>query len=450
MNFKTHNHINAKTTKRFKLYKSGKLWLVAGVTFCSFVGSAIINDQIAHADTVTVAKTATTVTRTTVSADSKTSNDSASSDTVSTTANKVANTASNIAHQPNSATTNLNTSQAATATSSTTTKAASSILSQADSETANSNTSQAVTATSSAATEAVSSAANQTGQKVSSSNNKSHEATAHTTSAASGSINQVSSTAIKSATSTENTNKATSVASNAAKHQATTTKKADLNLTTVTASTPETDVWTIGDTTRPRVDVVDVASYQSAMTQSDYNKLKAAGVKTVIIKTTEGTGYTNPVALAQAKMANAAGLNVDFYHYATFNTADTAQMEATNMANFLVKNNVSKKVLLFADMEDAKTYTVNATANLNTFWSVLNALGYTNHGVYTSNTYLYRDAVIKTVGQSRVWRAQYPYTPSANNLWNTDDGVGNSQAPPSYHQAPTILDILTLVSVITV
>ena len=423
MNLRTNNPLNSERAVHYKLYKSGKLWLVAGVTFCSFVGSAIINDQIAHADTVTVAKTATTVTRTTVSADSKTSNDSTQADTVSTTANKVAKTTSNIAHQPNSATNSLNTSQAATATSSTTTKAASSILSQADSETANSNTSQAVTATSSATTEAVSSAANQTGQKVSSSNNKSHEAKAHTTSAASGSISQVSNTAVKSAASTENTNKATSVASSAVNRQATTTKKSDINLTTVTASTPETDVWTIGDTTRPRVDVVDVASYQSAMTQSDYNKLKAAGVKTVIIKTTEGTGYTNPVALAQAKMANAAGLNVDFYHYATFNTADTAQMEATNMANFLVKNNVSKKVLLFADMEDAKTYIVNATANLNTFWSVLNALGYTNHGVYTSNTYLYRDAVIKTVGQSRVWRAQYPYTPSANNLWNTDDGA---------------------------
>lgn len=423
MNLRTNNPLNSERAVHYKLYKSGKLWLVAGVTFCSFVGSAIINDQIAHADTVTVAKTATIVTRTTVSADSKTSNDSTQADTVSTTANKVAKTTSNIAHQPNSATNSLNTSQAATATSSTTTKAASSILSQADSETANSNTSQAVTATSSATTEAVSSAANQTGQKVSSSNNKSHEAKAHTTSAASGSISQVSNTAVKSAASTENTNKATSVASSAVNRQATTTKKADINLITVTASTPETDVWTIGDTTRPRVDVVDVASYQSAMTQSDYNKLKAAGVKTVIIKTTEGTGYTNPVALAQAKMANAAGLNVDFYHYATFNTADTAQMEATNMANFLVKNNVSKKVLLFADMEDAKTYTVNATANLNTFWSVLNALGYTNHGVYTSNTYLYRDAVIKTVGQSRVWRAQYPYTPSANNLWNTDDGA---------------------------
>ncbi|MCB4209327.1 SH3 domain-containing protein [Lactiplantibacillus plantarum] len=159
------------------------------------------------------------------------------------------------------------------------------------------------------------------------------------------------------------------------------------------------------------------------MTQSDFNKLKAAGVKTVIVKSTEGTDYTNPAALNQAKMANKAGLNVDFYHYATFSTADAAKSEATNMAGFLVKNNVSTKVLLFADMEDSSSYSVNATANLNAFWSTLDSFGYKNHGVYTSNSYLYRDAVVKTVGQSRVWRAQYPYTPSANNLWNTKDGA---------------------------
>ncbi|WP_432224772.1 SH3 domain-containing protein [Lactiplantibacillus argentoratensis] len=166
-----------------------------------------------------------------------------------------------------------------------------------------------------------------------------------------------------------------------------------------------------------------MASYQSTMTQSDFNKLKAAGVKTVIVKSTEGTDYTNPAALNQAKMANKAGLNVDFYHYATFSTADAAKSEATNMAGFLVKNNVSTKVLLFADMEDSSSYSVNATANLNAFWSTLDSFGYKNHGVYTSNSYLYRDAVVKTVGQSRVWRAQYPYTPSANNLWNTKDGA---------------------------
>lgn len=241
------------------------------------------------------------------------------------------------------------------------------------------------------------------------SNSQSSETTAIGTSTSS---NQVTRTATK----------ATSAASSIISQQLR-TKKASFNLMTVSASTPATDVWSIGDTTRPRVDVVDVASYQSTMTQSDYNKLKSAGVKTIIIKATEGTGYTNPAALVQARMANTAGLNVDFYHYATFSTADSARAEATYLGNLLVNNNVSKKILLFADMEDAKTYTVNATANLNTFWSVLNTLGYTNHGVYTSTTYLYRDAVIKTVGQPRVWRAQYPYSPSNTNLWNTDDGA---------------------------
>ncbi|MGA3519932.1 GH25 family lysozyme [Lactiplantibacillus plantarum] len=170
-----------------------------------------------------------------------------------------------------------------------------------------------------------------------------------------------------------------------------------LPLLITAATTSSTDVWTIGDTTRPRVDVVDVASYQSTMTQSDFNKLKAAGVKTVIVKSTEGTDYTNPAALNQAKMANKAGLNVDFYHYATFSTADAAKSEATNMAGFLVKNNVSTKVLLFADMEDSSSYSVNATANLNAFWSTLDSFGYKNHGVYTSNSYLYRDAVVKNL-----------------------------------------------------
>ena len=148
--------------------------------------------------------------------------------------------------------------------------------------------------------------------------------------------------------------------------------------------------------------MVDVSSYQSAMTQADYNKLKLAGVKTVIVKATEGENYTNQAAVNQAKMANKAGINVDFYHYATFDNSAAAQAEASNMGRFLTNNKVSRKVLLFADMEDTTTYSVNATANLNAFWAVLNALGYTNHGVYTSNTYLYRDAVIKTVGQSRV------------------------------------------------
>lgn len=315
-------------------------------------------------------------------------------------------TSSRATTQVTSAATTKTISQAATASSSTAT-------SQSTSAASSAATSQATKTSSSVATSASSTATSQA------------TSVATSTAATSQASRTATSTAASAASSTA-TVKAATTTSSAVSSTATTATKATAKVAAVAytaAATETTDVWTIGDTTRPRVDVVDVASYQSTMTQSDFNKLKAAGVKTVIVKSTEGTDYTNPAALTQAQMANKAGLNVDFYHYATFSTADAAKSEATNMAGFLVKNSVSTKVLLFADMEDTASYSVNATANLNTFWSTLDSYGYTNHGVYTSNSYLYRDAVVKTVGQSRVWRAQYPYTPSADNLWNTGDGA---------------------------
>ncbi|RDF80577.1 glycoside hydrolase family 25, partial [Lactiplantibacillus plantarum] len=399
MNFKSQNPIDASQSERFKLYKSGKLWLVAGLTFFSFLGGSVLNNTNVHADVTTATTTSSSAASTASSASVATS--SAASDATT----KATSVSSSAATQVTSAATTKTTSQAATASSSAATSQSTS--------TASSSTSQATKSASSAATSTSAKATSQATSVTSS--------TATTTQ-----VSRTASSTAASAASSTATVKAVTPASSTVSSAATTATKATAKVAAVAytaATTSSTDVWTIGDTTRPRVDVVDVASYQSTMTQSDFNKLKAAGVKTVIVKSTEGTDYTNPAALNQAKMANKAGLNVDFYHYATFSTADAAKSEATNMAGFLVKNNVSTKVLLFADMEDSSSYSVNATANLNAFWSTLDSFGYKNHGVYTSNSYLYRNAVVKTVGQSRVWRAQYPYTPSANNLWNTNDGA---------------------------
>ncbi|WP_249646658.1 SH3 domain-containing protein [Lactiplantibacillus plantarum] len=399
MNFKSQNPIDASQSERFKLYKSGKLWLVAGLTFFSFLGGSVLNNTNVHADVTTATTTSSSAASTASSASVATS--SAASDATT----KATSVSSSATTQVTSAATTKTTSQAATASSSAATSQSTS--------TASSSTSQATKTASSAAASTSATATSQATSVVSS--------TATTTQ-----VSRTASSTAASAVSSTATVKAVKAASSTVSSAATTATKATAKVAAVAytaATTSSTDVWTIGDTTRPRVDVVDVASYQSTMTQSDFNKLKAAGVKTVIVKSTEGTDYTNPAALNQAKMANKAGLNVDFYHYATFSTADAAKSEATNMAGFLVKNNVSTKVLLFADMEDSSSYSVNATANLNAFWSTLDSFGYKNHGVYTSNSYLYRDAVVKTVGQSRVWRAQYPYTPSANNLWNTNDGA---------------------------
>lgn len=183
------------------------------------------------------------------------------------------------------------------------------------------------------------------------------------------------------------------------------------NVAVSLAATPTPDHFNIGDSNYTRADAVDLSSYQSWLTQADFNKLKQLGVKTAIVKVTQGTGYVNPAASKQIEYARKAGLNVAVYHYATFDNASAGHAEGQHAANTMQNFGLSKDTLIFADMEDKSTYSVNAQANLNSFWSALSANGFTNHAVYTGGSYLYRDAVIATVGRDRTWIAQYPYTP---------------------------------------
>ncbi|WP_237755702.1 MULTISPECIES: GW dipeptide domain-containing protein [Lacticaseibacillus] len=180
--------------------------------------------------------------------------------------------------------------------------------------------------------------------------------------------------------------------------------------------------FTIGDTTVPRVDTVDVASYQSGMTQANYNKLKELGVKAVIVKASEGSFYRNPYASSQLAQAQSAGLKVAAYHYVHFANQSDAISEAKYFADTLDSLGFSKNYPVVADVEDSDV-TGNVSDNLNAFWDTLSARGYSNHVVYTGRYYTYSDAIIKTVGNSKAWIAQYPYTPSANNLWNTGYGA---------------------------
>ena len=183
------------------------------------------------------------------------------------------------------------------------------------------------------------------------------------------------------------------------------------------------DSWTIGDPMRPQVAAVDVSSYQSSLTQANFNKMKSLGVKTVIVKLTEGTYYASSVAANQIRMAKAAGLNVAVYDYVKFNSTSAAKSEAAYMVNYLKKNNIAEDTTIIADMEDTSTYSTNVAGNLNAFWSVLSSNGYAEHVVYTYVSYKYRDQVVGTVGKAKTWIAQYPYSPMSNTNWNSSYGA---------------------------
>lgn len=152
------------------------------------------------------------------------------------------------------------------------------------------------------------------------------------------------------------------------------------------------------------------------MTQANFNELKAKGVKTVIVKVTQGNNYTNPYASQEINYAQNAGLNIMVYHYATFNSTDSAKQEANYLLQELNTLNLAKTTRIFADMEDVGTSSDDVKDNLLNFFNVLNAAGYTDHAAYAYLNYQYLAQVIAAVGKQNIWLAQYPYTPSASNL----------------------------------
>ncbi|MDD6171712.1 MAG: GH25 family lysozyme, partial [Ligilactobacillus ruminis] len=151
------------------------------------------------------------------------------------------------------------------------------------------------------------------------------------------------------------------------------------------------DVFGIGDGRYTRGDAIDVASYQSGLVLNDYKQLKAKGIKTVIVKVSQGTGYLNPAASNQIKNAIQAGLKVAVYHYATFNNSGSGQNEGKHMADCLRKLGLGPNTLIFADMEDRVTLNNQVKNGLNSFWNALNNAGYRNHAVYVYAGYKYRD-----------------------------------------------------------
>jgi len=171
------------------------------------------------------------------------------------------------------------------------------------------------------------------------------------------------------------------------------------------------DRFNIGDNAYTRQDAIDVASYQSWMTPSDFQALRNFGVKGAVVKTTEYTNYTNPYATSQINAAKNAGMKVSVYHYAHFYDYNSGYNEGKYAAQVLKNLGLEKNIQIFADMEDNSTNRNTVKEGMNGFWKALKDAGYNNHNVYTYASYGQRDQVVSTVGKTNTWIAQYPYSP---------------------------------------
>lgn len=199
---------------------------------------------------------------------------------------------------------------------------------------------------------------------------------------------------------------------------------------------------TAGEVNKPRMDLVDVSSWNKALSVSDFQKMKTYGVRGVIVKVTEGSYYISPVAEAQIKNARAAGLIVSAYHYAKYRSPQEASQEADYFANQVQKLGLPMTTVLANDLEDSQTQAGNVTANALAFRNRLTARGYQRQMLYTAPYYISQTQLdVNSFGNRNIWMASYPYNPSSNNLWHQQYGAWQWNSNTNFPGVTGVFDV---------
>ncbi|AUJ29432.1 GH25 family lysozyme [Liquorilactobacillus hordei] len=408
--------------KLIKQYKKSnlkrQLTLVSGLTMLSLGTGISLSTYIAQADDTTSAvsisqSSSSSSSTTSATSQSSSSNSSISTNSETTSVNSTEKTSSINSDSPSSSSAN-----AVSETQSTDSSITSNADSKAEQDTVISSSSSASTSTDSSNIASTSS----TNNVSTTSDNTTMNSSSSSTDASISTTTEVSTTL--------DTTTTTPVAFSAA--------------VTSLLSVRVPDNISIGDSNYTHADAIDISSYQNWITLNDFLQLKSLGIKSVIVKITEGTTYKNPYAASQISLAEQAGLNVAVYHYATFSDSSSGSAQGQHVAQTMQNLGLDKNVLIFADMEDKTTLSDSIQPALYAFWNSLTAAGFNNHGVYTYISYAYRDQVVATVGKARTWIAQYPYTPSNGGYYENEwknEGYGGWQFSSTAYIDGHTLDI---------
>jgi len=185
--------------------------------------------------------------------------------------------------------------------------------------------------------------------------------------------------------------------------------------------------------TTPNRKVIDISHHNDV---NDWGAVYAAGIRGVIHKATESTGYTDPTYLARCAPAMRAGLLWGAYHFASGGNVQ-AQVD-----NFLSVVGVDNDTLYALDWEDNPSGPTMTAAEAKEFIQLLEAqIGEGRCVIYSGNTAKEkisgRDPFF---GARRLWLAQYGTSPTCQSSWSdfwlwqySDGSVG-----PGPHGCPGV------------
>ncbi|MCB5953239.1 GBS Bsp-like repeat-containing protein [Enterococcus sp. BWT-B8] len=183
------------------------------------------------------------------------------------------------------------------------------------------------------------------------------------------------------------------------------------------------DVVNAGEENRPTLSFIDVSSHNGEISASQYLMMKNYGVTGVVVKLTEGTTYFNPYAQSQITNARTAGLKVSVYHYSHYTTEAGAKAEAAYFASKANSLLLPKDTVMVDDIEESAMRTAAVNTNTKAFKAQLNSSGYSKVAYYLSRSWLDVEGGVfstSTFEKGNIWVAQYPYSPTASQNWNSD------------------------------
>lgn len=180
-----------------------------------------------------------------------------------------------------------------------------------------------------------------------------------------------------------------------------------------------------------RTDMIDVSSHNNAGKVLSVDQLTSIrnnyGVKSIVVKLSEGSTYSWSGAQQTISNAKAAGLYTNGYHYARYGTLGKAQAEANKAVSSAQNAGLGVGSVLVADVESSEQDTAGLTTTnaMNAiFQATVEKAGY-RYDVYTNAGRIGSTLSINTGG----WVASYPKTVTTDKYTNYNAWQWSSKMP---------------------
>ncbi|WP_278553421.1 GH25 family lysozyme [Companilactobacillus farciminis] len=169
-----------------------------------------------------------------------------------------------------------------------------------------------------------------------------------------------------------------------------------------------------------RADMVDISNNNGAMTVANFQDMHDNyGVKAVVTKISEGTSFKDSTAANNIATAQQAGMYINGYHFARYNSVASAIAEADYAGKLAQADGLPAGAVLATDVESSEQSSVSEAQNdadSQAFMKEVAKYGYRST-IYTMGSW-----VGSVMSVDSGWIASYPYDPTDQEWYTSNHG----------------------------